>query len=97
MARDVNDDNGCDVLKKLLDDNNLKGKLLQKEVNGEWLFFIEILSSLKKTPCSYIPTSKTTKCVLIRKEVADSEDGLVWDWYLMHCPTGPPCDFLENL
>jgi hypothetical protein len=57
------------------------------------IYFIQILSSLRKSPCSYLRTTDS-KCHKIREKVVS--DGEVWDWYLLNCPHGPPCLFLEG-
>jgi hypothetical protein len=99
MVNGMQDIDGCSDLDQLFLTNDLKLKLLQKERGGEWLFFVEILSG-RGDPCSVLhpqPTQPKPKCTLIRKGVQDDDDGKVWDWYYMRCPTGPPCLFMQNL
>ena len=103
MVNGMQDIDGCSDLKQLFQDKNLKVQFLQKEQGpkGEWLYFVEILSSIGKNPCSYLhpqpPPPPAPTCTLIRKGVRDDDDGKVWDWYYMRCPTGPPCIFMQNL
>jgi hypothetical protein len=101
MAAEVRDTNGCEQLQKAVNDKNVKIKPMQTgQMNGKECasYFIEILSDLNTDPCTYLKTVEPeTKCTLIAPGVKDDEDGLVWDWYVLNCPTGPPCLFLENL
>ena len=61
------------------------------------VYFIKVLSSLKKTPCEISPPQNAdTKCFLIRSQVPDP-DGQIYDWYLENCPHGPPCLLLSSL
>jgi len=98
------EDAGCGPLQKAYNDKAVKIKFKQTGVKsgakaGEkaCAYFIEILSSLKVTdPRAYFGTTIST-WFPIDKAIQDDEDGLVWDWYILYCPTGPPCVFLENL
>ncbi len=89
------DDPGCSTLLEAVNDGNVKMKQVQKAGLAR-SFFAEILSSLGKTPCDYLKTKRST-CTLIAKNMQDDEDGKVWDWYVLNCPQGPPCEFLQNL
>jgi hypothetical protein len=98
------DDAGCGPLQKAYNDKNVKIKLVQTGVksgakSGEkaCAYFVEILSGLQVTdPRTYLGTTTST-WTPIAKAIQDDEDGQVWDWFLVYCPTGPPCLFLENL
>jgi hypothetical protein len=98
------DDPGCGPLQKAYNDKNVKIEFAHTGVksgakSGEKssAYFVEILSSLKVTdPRAYFGTTKST-WIAIDNAIQDDEDGLVWDWYVLYCPTGPPCLFLENL
>jgi hypothetical protein len=109
MLKQDQESKGCDILEKLFDDGDVRfTTILKKEApkkgaripttETHTVFFVEISSSLGKSPCEYPkpPKSKDTKCYLIRKKVRDA-DGKLWDWYLMSCPHGPPCLFMQNL
>ncbi len=90
---------GCGEFEKLIDDNKVKIKQMQTGSGGKpVVFFVEILSTLGKNPCHYLKLKHPNedKCVLIQKNVRE-DDGQVWDWYALHCPYGPPCDFMESL
>ena len=58
------------------------------------LYLAKIASAVGKGPGDYLQTTKA-QGRLIAKNVP--ENGKNWDYYLMHCPNGPPCDFLEDL
>jgi hypothetical protein len=101
MTAKTQDSEGCRQLQQAVTDQNVKIKPLQSGQKGKGKsvsYFIEILSSLKMDPCKYLKTQKkTTRCILVDSKIKDDEDGQVWDWYILYCPTGPPCYFLENL
>ena len=98
MARNKQNATGCGEFSQLLEKGYVKNiKSLQKGADDSIAFFIEVLSSLKQSPCEILQTHPATTCFLIARGVIDQDDGKVWDWYAVHCPMGPPCDFMENL
>jgi hypothetical protein len=104
MVTKTSSSSGCGQLQTLYENGNVQiREIFRQDVptgNGtdtHRVFFVEIVASLKQTPCQYpdLPQNTETSCFPIRSGV--SHDGKVWDWYLMNCPHGPPCDFLESL
>lgn len=60
------------------------------------VYFIKVPAG-GKGPCELQPPhNPDTKCFIIRQNVKES-DGQTTDWYLMNCPHGPPCDFLDSI
>lgn len=97
--RIVRDVRGCVQLEQGYDEGEIKIKTILKEpVPGSkdvhTVFFIQILASLGENPSKFLKLKGTTSC-LMRKGV--KVDGQKWDWYLMQCPTGPPCHFLDTI
>jgi len=93
------EDEGCGALQQAQNDGNIIfRKILSIPIPGSPathdIYYVEILSSLGKTPCQYIPTTRST-CHLLKQGV--SAGGKIWDLYLLNCPFGPPCLFLEDL
>ena len=95
-------DEGCGDITRGFIEGNAKIRTILHEWISEKsefhsVYFIKVLSSLKKTPCELDPPkNKDTTCILIRSNVTDP-DGKVYDWYLENCPHGPPCLLLASL
>jgi hypothetical protein len=91
---------GCDELQELYDNGDVILEELTSTTHGgpgaktSKLFLAKISSSIGKSPCDYLPKGNSS-CRLITKNVPES--GKTWDYYLMHCHNGPPCDFFEDL
>jgi hypothetical protein len=96
------ENNGCGGITG----NFVTGQAKARTILHEWVgqqseyhsvYFIKVLSSLKKTPCELDPPQNAdTECFLIRSGVTDP-DGNVYDWYLENCPHGPPCLLLASI
>ena len=103
MEAGEQDTDGCEPLQQAVKDKNVKITPMQtgqKAGNPSASYFIEIRSGLTTDPCTYLRTvKKETKCTLIDSGIQDDDDPLngPWDWYVLYCPTGPPCTFLQNL
>jgi hypothetical protein len=96
MTPETVDAVGCDKLERAYNDGTVKLYPKTTSPGPAVSFFAEIQSNLRTDPCSYF-RYKVTTCQLIAKNVIDPDDGIAWDFYVMNCPTGPPCHFLEEL
>ncbi len=103
MAAPAQDPEGCGILNELFSNGDVQFiPILKRDVANSTpppstiethtVYFVEVLSGTN--PCAST-VGADTKCYLIRSGV--SHDGKLWDWYLMSCPHGPPCLFLQNL
>jgi len=87
---------GCNNLEQAYKDGNVKIYPKEQTPHPGVSFFVEIRSSLGKDPCSYLGYKKM-QCIPLAKNVVDPDDSISWDFYMMNCPTGPPCHFLQEL
>jgi hypothetical protein len=94
------DGDGCEQLEQLYKDGDvvieeLAHTSIDAKKKSSSLHLAKIASSLGKSPCDYLKTKHST-CRLIAGSVPD-ENGKLWDFYLMNCHYGPPCDFFEKM
>jgi hypothetical protein len=70
-------------------------KVQQPKKNTPVSYLVKVLTGLGRTPKDYVQYNPTI--IPIGQSVVDPDDDKTWDWYVVWCPTGPPCEYLEQL